>query len=153
MGGPGEHGTAEKPMEETSVEGFKDLVEVVVVADGGEDALAAARLAYVLGLAGDGLGGDVAAIAVGVNGRYGFLVELGEEDMGNGLMDGLGCVLQQIGEANMQSAFAKTDGGVQGGEAMEADVERRNGRARAKIAVLLFKDGDECGKHYGSRLT
>jgi hypothetical protein len=64
-------------VEETGVEGFEDLVEIVVVAGGGGEALAAAGLADVLGLLGDGFGGDVAAVAVGVGAGYGLLVELG----------------------------------------------------------------------------
>jgi hypothetical protein len=96
MGGPGEGGTAEESMEEAGVEGLEDLVEVVVVADVGEDALAAACLADVLGLAGDGFGGDVAAVAIGVDGRDGFLVELGEENMGDGVVDGVGRVLEDV---------------------------------------------------------
>ncbi len=51
----------------------EDFVEVVVVADRGENALAAAGLADMLGLTRDGLGGDVAAVAVGVVGAMGFL--------------------------------------------------------------------------------
>lgn len=131
VGGPGKGGAAEEAMEETGVEGFEDLVEIVVMADGGEEAFAAAGLPDVLGLLRDGFGGDVAAIAVGVGGSDGFLVELGEEDVGDGAVDALGGVLEKVGEADVQAAFAKADGGVERGEAAEADVERRNGRARA----------------------
>ncbi len=131
VGGPGKGGAAEEAMEETGVEGFEDLVEIVVMADGGEEAFAAAGLPDVLGLLRDGFGGDVAAIAVGVGGSDGFLVELGEEDVGDGAVDALGGVLEKVGEADVQAAFAKADGGVERGEAAEADVERRDGRARA----------------------
>ena len=153
VGAPGEGGTAEEAVEEAGVEGLEDLVEIVVVAHGGEDALAAAGLADVLGLAGDGLGGDVAAVAVGVGGGDGFLVELGEKDVGDGVVDGLGRVLEEVGEADVEAAFAEADGGVEGGEAAEADVERRNGCAGPEVSVLLFKDGDEWGGHYGLRLA
>ncbi len=112
------------------------------------DALAAAGLADVLGLAGDGVGGDVAAVAVGVGGGDGLLVELGEEDVGDGVVDGLGRVLEEVGEADVEAAFAEADGGVERGEAAETDVEGRHGRAGAEVAVLLFKDGDECGGHF-----
>ena len=132
-------------MEETGVQGFEDLVEIVVVADGGGETLAAAGLANVLGLAGDGFGGDVAAITVGVDAGDGFLVELGEEDVGDGVVDGVGGGLEQVGEADVEAAFAKADGGVEGGEAAEANVERGNGGAGAKFAVLVFEDGDEGG--------
>ena len=55
----------------------------------------------------------------------------------------VGALLQQIGEADVQAAFAKPDRGVERGEAAEADVEGRNGSARPKFAVLLLKDSDE----------
>ncbi len=86
--GPGEGGTAEEAVEEAGVEGFEDLFEVVEAAEVGGDALASARLADVLGAFADGFGGDVAAVAVGVGGGDGFAVELGEEDVGDGVMDG-----------------------------------------------------------------
>jgi hypothetical protein len=100
-------------VEETGVEGLEDFVEIVVVAGGGGEAFASPGLTDVLGLFGDGFGGDVAAVAVGVNARDGLLVELGEEDVGDGVMDGLGGVLEEIGEADVETAFAQTDGGVE----------------------------------------
>jgi hypothetical protein len=97
VGAPGEGGAAEEAVEETSVEGLEDFVEVVVVAGGGGEALAAAGLADVLGLFGDGLGGDVAAVAVGMGAGDWFFVELGQEDVGDGVVDGVGCGLEEVG--------------------------------------------------------
>jgi hypothetical protein len=97
-------------------------------------------------LFGDGLGGDVAAVAVGVDAGDGLLVELGEEDVGDGVMDGLGCGLEEVGEANVQTAFAEADGGIERGEAAEADVERGDRGAGAELAVLVFEDIDERGR-------
>ena len=85
--------------------------------------------------------------------RDGLLVELGQQNVGDGAMDALGSGFEKVGEADVKLAFAQTNGGVERGEAAEADVERRNGSARAEVAVLLFKDGDECGGHCSSRLT
>jgi hypothetical protein len=45
----------------------------------------------------------------------------------------------------VKAAFAKADGGVERGEAAEADVERRDGSAGTEFAVLMFEDGDEGG--------
>jgi hypothetical protein len=147
VGGPGEGGASEEAVEEAGVEGLEDLVEVVVVAGGGGDALAAAGLADVLGLAGDGLGGDVAAVAVGVGGGDGLFIELGQEDVGDGAVDGVGGGLEEVGEADVETPFAEADGGVEGGEAAEADVEGRDGSAGTEVSVLLFKDRDEGGGH------
>jgi hypothetical protein len=148
VGAPGESGPAEKAMEETCVEGLEDLVEIVVMAYGRRETFAAAGLADVLGLFGDGLGGDVAAIAVGVEAGDGFSVELGQEDVGDGVMDVLGRRFEDVGESDMEAAFAKTDGGVERGEAAEADVQRRHGGAGAEFAVLLFED---CNQGSGRR--
>ena len=145
VGAPGEGGAAEEAVEETGVEGLEDFVEIVVVAGGGGEAFAAAGLTDVLGLFGDGFGGDVAAVAVGVDAGDGFLVELGEEDVGDGVMDGLGCGLEEVGEADVEAAFAEADGGVERGEAAEADVERGDGGAGTEFAVLVLEDGDERG--------
>ncbi|NYF51988.1 hypothetical protein [Tunturiibacter gelidoferens] len=151
MSRPGESGSAEEAVEEAGVEGLEDLVEVVVMAGGGGEALAAASLADVFGLARDGFGGDVATVAVGVGGGDGLLVELGEEDVGDGVVDGVGRGLEDVGEADVETAFAQADGGVEGGEAAEADIERGNGSAGAEFAVLLFEDGNERGGGGGLR--
>jgi hypothetical protein len=145
VGAPGEGGAAEEAVEETGVEGLEDFVEIVVVAGGCGEAFAAAGLADVLGLFGDGFGGDVAAVAVGVGAGDGLLIELGEEDVGDGVMDGFGCGLEEVGEADVEAAFAETDGGVEGGETAEADVERGDGGSGTEFAVLVLEDGDEGG--------
>ena len=66
----------------------------------------------------------MAAIAVGVDAGDGFFVELGEEDVGDGVVDGFGCVFEEVGEADVETAFAQADGGVEGGKAAETNVER-----------------------------
>jgi hypothetical protein len=60
-------------------------------------------------------------------------------------MDGIRCVLEEVGEADVEAALAEADGGVEGGEAAEADVERGDGSAGTELAVFVFKDGDEGG--------
>ena len=151
--GPGEGGPAEESVEEAGVEGLEDLVEIVVAAVGGGDAFAPAGLADVLGLAGDRLGGDVAAVAVGVVGGDGLAVELGEEDVGDGVVDDLGGVLEEVREADVEVALAQADGGVEGGEAAETDVQGWDGRAGTEFAVLLFKDVDEMGLGVSGQLN
>ena len=88
----------------------------------------------------------MAAVAVGVDAGDGLLVELGEKDVGDGVVDGVGRVLEEVGEADVQAAFAQADGGVERGEAAEANVERGDGRAGTEFAVLVLEDGDEGGR-------
>jgi hypothetical protein len=95
----------------------------------------------------------VATIAVGVRGCNGFLIKLSEKNVGDGVMHGLGCVLEQIGKADVESSFAKTDRCVQRSKAAEPDVKRGNRRTRTKTAILLLKDRDKRGVHCESRLT
>ena len=120
VGAPGKDGTAQQAVKEARVERFEDLVKVEVMALRGEDALAAACLTDMLGLAGDGLGGDVAAVAVGVGRRDWLLVQLGEKDVCNGVVDGFGRVLEQVRESDVEAAFAQANRGVQRGEAAKA---------------------------------
>ncbi|MEI9980603.1 MAG: hypothetical protein WDN23_16730 [Edaphobacter sp.] len=143
VGAPCQRGAAEEAVEEAGVERVEDFVQVVVMAGVGGETLAPAGLTNVLGLFGDGFGGDVAAVVVGVDAGDGFPVELGEQDVGDGVMDGFGGVLEDIGEADVEAAFAEADGGVEGGETAEANVERGDGRAGTELAVFVFEDGYE----------
>jgi hypothetical protein len=87
----------------------------------------------------------VAAVAVGVDAGDGLFVELGEEDVRDGVMDGVGCGLEEVGKADVEAAFAEADGGVERGEAAKANVERGDRGAGAEFAVLVLEDGDERG--------
>jgi hypothetical protein len=86
----------------------------------------------------------------------GLFVELGKEDVGDGVVNGLGCGFEEVGEADVKTAFAEADGGVEGGEAAEADVERGDGGAGTEFAVLVLEDSDEgggCGRFFCARLS
>ena len=144
---PGELRAAEEAREEADVEGVEDLIEVVVAALGAKVALAAAGVADELGLAGDGGRGGEALVAEVLGGADGLLVELGEENVGDGADHGLRRAFQEIGEVDIDLAFAEADGGVERGKAAEADRDGRHGRARAEGPVLFLEDGDEVGGH------
>src|SRR5271170_6490583 len=109
----------------------------------GGEALAAAGLANVLGLFGDGFRGYVAAVVVGVDAGDWFLVELSEQDVGDGVMNGFGRMLKNVGEAHVKPALAQPDRRVERREAAETNVECWDGRARTKLAVLVLEDGYE----------
>jgi len=53
----------------------------------------------------------------------------------------------------VEAAFAEANGGVEAGEPVETDIERRYGCAGPKVPVLLFKYGDKRGRHCFSRLA
>jgi hypothetical protein len=143
MGAPGQRWSAQQTVEETRVNRLEDFVEIVMMAGGGGKALAAAGLANLLGLFGYGLGRDVSAIPVRVVAGDRLLVELGEKDMRDGVMDRLGGWLEQVGEADVQAAFAESDGRVQRGEAAEADIEWRDRSAGTEFAIFVLEDGNK----------
>ena len=149
VGGPGQRGAAQEAMKKTRVEGFEDFVEVELVSLRRGEALAAAGLADALGLLGDDFGLRVAAVPIVVVPLDGLAVELGQQDVSDGFVDGFRGVLKQVGEAHVELAFAEADGRIQRGETPEADVERRHRGARTEVAVRHFKNGDQGGRDGG----
>ena len=144
---PGEVGAAEQPAEKARVERIENLFKIEVAALGTEVALAATSGADELGLARDGGRGGETLVAQVVRPVDGLAVKLSQENVCDGVEDGFGRPLEKIGEAGVDLAFAKANGGVQRGESPEADMDGRHGRARANDAVFELKDGDDVGGH------
>lgn len=142
---PGEGRPAKQPVEEAHIERLEYLFKVEVMAAWREDAFPSAGLTDVFSLPRDCLRGDVTAVAVGVDGRDRLFVELGQQDVGNRAVNRLRGRFEKVGEADVQAALAETNRGVQRSEAAETDVERRNGRSGAKVAVLLLENADQAG--------
>lgn len=139
---PSEFGTAEHSMKKADVERIEDFFEVIEVALWAGVALATAGVADEFSLARDGGAGGEPLEADVVRGIDWLLVELGEEDVCDGVNDALGSAFDEIGKAYEDFAFAQTNGGVERCETAEADRDGRDGRARAKCAVFVFKDGN-----------
>ena len=85
----------------------------------------------------------MAAVPVGMAGGDGLLIELGQQNVRNSVVNGLGRGFEQVGEADEEAAFAKPDGGVERGKAAEANINWGDGGARTKIAILVLKDGNQ----------
>jgi hypothetical protein len=73
--------------------------------------------------------------------------------MGDSAVDGFGGVLEDVGESDVEPAFAEADCCVEAGETVKTNVQRRNRCAGPEVSVLLFKNGDECGGHYGLKAS
>src|SRR5271157_4549968 len=108
---PCELGPAQQAAEEARVQRIEDLLKVVEAALGTEETLVAASAANQLRLAGDGDAGGKALIAQVLRRVDGLFVEFGQENVGDGVEDGFGRALQQIGKIDMNPAFAEADGG------------------------------------------
>ena len=150
---PGKERTAEEAVEEAEVEGLEDFFQVVVRALVRGDALASASLANAFGMSDHGFAAGIATVAAGMVGVDGFAVEFGDEDVRDGAQDGFGRAFEEVREADAELAFAQANGGVETGEAIEADVDRRDGSARTEGAVFFLEPVDEFSVHYKLKLA
>jgi len=148
---PGKVGAAEQPAEEARVERVENFIKIKVAALGAEVALGAARGADELGLARYGGRGGEALVAQVVRRVDVLAVELSQENVCDGMEDRLWSAFEKIGETDVYLTLAKANGGVERGEAAEADMNRRHGRTRAEGAVLELEDGDDVGGGHRKR--
>jgi len=144
---PGQLGPAQQAPEEAGVERVEDLIQVVVPALGAEVALAAARMANQFGLARDRGAGREALVAQVLGGLNGPLVELGKQDVGDGVDYGFRRALEQIGETDQDLSFAKADRCVKRSEAAKTNADRRQGRSWPQRPIFLLKDRAEVRGH------
>ena len=144
---PGKLGAAEQSAEEAEIQRVEDFIEMVEAALGTEVAFGAAGVADELGLSRDGRRRREAFVAGVVGGVDVFLVQLGEEDVSDGVDDGFGRAFKQVGEADEDLAFTQADGGIERSEPAEPDRDGRHGSARTECAVFLLKYWGEIGGH------
>src|SRR6266446_6011346 len=69
------------------------------------------------------------------------------------MQHGFGRAFEQVRHADEKLSLAQADGVVNRDECVEADVHRRNRRARAQFAVGLLEDFCEPGGHVESRVA
>jgi len=134
-------------MEETVVEVVEDFFEMIMMAAGGVDVLASAKLADEVGFRGEVAAGDVAAVAGAVRAIDRLAIEFGEQDVRDRMEDGFWRGFEKIGEADVKFALAEPYGVVDGDKRIEADVHRRRGRARAEFGISGEEDFREAWRH------
>lgn len=108
-------------MKKADVEQVKYFFKIVGVPLGGGEALASANLADEMGLAGEFMAGNVAAIAKIMFALDGLAIHLGQKNVCEGVENVVWCALQQIGNSCEEFAFAKADGVVDVGECEKLD--------------------------------
>jgi hypothetical protein len=146
VGAPCQRRPSQQAMKEAQIDGLKDLVEVVEMSLRRADAFPSAVLPDTFCLLRYRLGLRVAAIAIGMDWRNRFAVQLGQQDMRNGVMDRLRGVHQQVGETDNQLPIAQANCCIQAGKATELNLQQRHGSSRAKLTVLLREDREEFGR-------
>src|SRR5262249_17715167 len=126
---PGHLRASHQPVKESGVQIVKDLFQVVMQTFGAAEALAAARLADEMGLGRDFPAAGKFAKARGVFRVNLFAVELGNQDVKEGMEHRIGRALQQVRDANENASLTQPDGVVQVSEREEQDLEIRDGSA------------------------
>lgn len=111
------------------------------------NALASSQLADELGFLRHGMAAGIFAVARGVDCINGLAMELGDEDMQDGIEYRFGRAFKKVREADKDASLPQTDGAVDVGEAIEAHFKFRHRGARAQIAVGLLKNLGESGGH------
>src|SRR6266850_8379274 len=99
------------------------------------------------------MGGDVAAIACTQSAVHGLAVELGEENVRDGMEHGFRRAFEQVRHPHVEFALAKTDGVVDGDKGIEANMERWDRRTGPLFAIGLLKDFCELKGHVEGRVA
>lgn len=118
-----------------------------MLAGGAFNALASAQLADELRLLGHGVAAGKFAVTRSVGGVNGFAMELGNEDMEDGVQNRLGRTLKKIREADKNASLAKADGAIDVGKAVETDLKLGDGSAGTQLTVCQLKDLGKVGGH------
>jgi len=93
------------------------------------------------------MAGHIAAITRALGAVHWLAVELGQQDMRDGMQHGFGSAFEQIGDADEKLSLAQADGVVDRDERVKPNVHRRNGRVRAQSAVGFAEDFCEIRGH------
>ena len=144
---PGHLRSSHQAVEEAKIQVVKNLVEIIVLALGTLNALASAQLADELRLLRHGVTAGVFAVTRSVGSVNGLAMELGDEDVQDGIKHWLGRAFKKIREADENASLAQADGAVDVGEAIETDFKFRQRSARTQIAICLLKNLGESGGH------
>ena len=149
---PGHLRPGHKAVEEAKIQIVEKLVKIVVFALGALNALASAQLADELRFFRHSMAASIFAITRGVGCVNGFAMELGDENMQDGIEHRLWRAFKEIREADEDASLAQADGAIDVGETIEADLELGYRRTRTQIAICLFKNLEK-GGHLEQKLA
>ena len=88
---------------------------------------------------------SIFAITRGVGCVNGFAMELGDENMQDGIEHRLWRAFKEIREADEDASLAQSNRAIDVGETIEADLELGYRRTRTQIAICLFKNLEKGG--------
>ncbi len=69
------------------------------------------------------------------------------------MQHGFGRAFQQIGKPDVELSLTQADGVIDGHKRIEANVQRRRGRAGTQFAIGFVKDFGELWRHVERRLA
>ena len=144
---PGHPRTRQQSVEEAPVEIVKDLLQMIVIALGAFHSLTPPHLPDQMSLGRHGLAPGELPIARRECGIDRLAIQLGQQDMQDGVQHRLGRALEQIGQADQHPPLAQADGAVEIGKREEADFKLRQRCFGMQLAKSLLEEGGEIGIH------
>src|SRR5689334_7509902 len=130
-------------VKEAQVQVIKNLVKVIMLSFRALNAFAPAHLADQMRLGGHGMAAGEFAIARCMSSLNGLAMQLGDQNMQDGVKHLLRGAFQEIREADKDAPLAKPYGVIDVGEAIEADFKFWNRRTRTQITIRLLKNLSE----------
>ena len=131
--------TRHKAMEESGIQLLEDPLQVIVLALGSHKALAPTHLANQMGFGGDALAAGKLAELRRLLSVDLLAVQLGDQDVKDGMENILRCALQQVGEPHQDMALPQPDGIVQICKREELDLEFRQRGPRTEFTIGYFE--------------
>jgi predicted dinucleotide-utilizing enzyme len=139
--------SSHQAVEEAKIQSVKNLIKIVMFAFGTLNALASAQLANELRLLRHGMTAGVFAVSGSMGSVDGLAMELGNEDVQDGIKHRFWRAFKKIREADKDASLAQADGAIDVGEAVEADLKFRQRSAWTQIAIGLLKNLVKGGRH------
>lgn len=131
--------TSHQAVKKPGIKLIENLFQVVMGAFGAEQAFASAHLANEVGLGGNALAAREFAKPGCVLSIDLFAVELGNQDVKDGMQHGLRRSLQQVRDSHQNAPVAQPDGVVEIGEGKKLNLEFRQGSARTQLTICQLK--------------
>jgi len=144
---PGHQRAGEQSVKEAAIEVLENRLQVVGPALGRKQHLSSAFLSHQVCLAGDIASSQISAIA-GRMPRFDVLaVQLGQQDMCNGVQHVLRRTRQKVGDTHENFSIPQTDGVIDVRKREELNVKLGEGSPRTHLAIRLEKNFLELGGH------
>src|SRR5215469_12637392 len=122
------------------IQPLENFIEVVGEAARRGDLLSSSHLPQQVRLGCHIVTGNVTTVSSGMQSLNRFAINLGQQDMSNGLKHGLRRTLQQVGDADVYHVLTQADGAVDISEGVKLHPKLRNGRPQTELTIGPLKN-------------